>query len=737
MNIEYRSNSAKKDLSPNPSPLREGKHSVHVMINKPLLSFRSACPDLSGKLARINDEPGKTFFIKTTRNISFSFLTQILSVALGRFLLNDNGGISVVRSSMYSLKELWCGEPACRQAGARKAGLPPAGRVRYFAASGRSRERNVFLRRQGLCSLESPFEGGRGMTRKVASLVLLFLFIGIFSSHAQLKHRFTHEDTLRGCMNPNRLYDVTYYDLNINMGLEMNMQFKYINGTNTIYFKALANLDSIQVDLDTNMKVGAKDVNIVLNEDYVLTRDRIIKELTFGRQGKCLYIRFPHTVKKDSVMAISIDYNGRPREAINPPWDGGFVWRFDKDSNYWVGTACEGIGASTWWPCKDFLGDEPDSMRITCTVPDGYFCKSNGRMFSNKTLVVDMQFDPVNDPEYIVPLKMQQSIWKVDYPINTYDVTLNIGKYVDIKDSFYSDAGKIDLHFYPLEENRAEAHAYFPTRTKQMLKCFEHYFGPYPFTKDGYSLVETYYWGMEHQSAIAYGNHFKDSTLGYKFDFILIHESAHEWWGNSLSCADEAEMWLHESFATYAEALYVEYYWGKDSYTDYLLKQKHNIVNAEPVIGPMGVNYDRKDNDIYYKGSWMLHTLRSVINNDDLFFKIIYTFATQYHCSIVHTSDFVNLVNKMTGKDYTAFFDEYLRQTKLPELKYTIKKHRDKVSFTYQWENAINNFSMPMDIMIDGNAVTITVTTEKQSIVLPYVSDKNYFGEDRYLFDMK
>ena len=718
MNIEYRSNSAKKDLSPNPSPLREGKHSVHVMINKPLLSFRSACPDLSGKLAGINDEPGKTFFIKTTRNISFSFLTQILSVALGRFLLNDNSDNSVVNSSMYSplLKER-----------ARDSG------VRYLAASGRSRKRNINLRQQGLCALESPLEGGRGMTRKVASLVLLFLFIGIFSSHAQLKHHFTHEDTLRGSMNPNRMYDVTYYDLNI----WVYPNEKTINGTNTIYFKALANLDSIQIDLDENMKVGAKDINIVLNEDHVLTRDRIKKGLTYGRQGKCLYVRFPHTVKKDSIMAISISYFGKPREAINPPWDGGFVWKKDRNGNDWIGTACEGIGASTWWPCKDYLGDEPDSMRIETIVPEGYFCKSNGRLIRDTPFVVDAETDTMNIIENHKTFTIHDQIWKVDYPINTYDVTLNIAKYADIKDSFYSDAGKIDLHFYPLEENRAEAHAYFPTRTKQMLKCFEHYFGPYPFTKDGYSLVETYYWGMEHQSAIAYGNHFKDSTLGYKFDFILIHESAHEWWGNSLSCADEAEMWLHESFATYAEALYVEYYWGKNAYTDYLVKQKHNIVNAEPVIGPMGVNYDRKDNDIYYKGSWMLHTLRSVINNDDLFFKIIYTFATQYHCSIVHTSDFVNLVNKMTGKDYTLFFDQYLNQAKLPVFTFKAKRRGNTTKFTFYWTRCVKNFSMPMDLTIHGKEVHIIVTPEKQTITLPYISDKSDYGNDHYLFDWK
>ena len=605
-------------------------------------------------------------------------------------------------------------------------------------------DRHVFL----VCDKEKvPFREFRGQRLNV--VLLLFLLAFSLSSHAQSIHHFTHADTLRGSMNPNRMYDVTYYDLNI----WVYPNEKTINGMNTIYFKALANLDSIQVDLDANMKVEAKDINIVLNEDHVLTRDRIKKGLTFGRQGKCLYIRFPHTVKKDSIMAISISYYGKPREAINPPWDGGFVWKKDRNGNDWIGTACEGIGASTWWPCKDYLGDEPDSMLISVLLPDNfipehtedgdigyvenYFCKSNGRLLDHQPVIVSIQTDPRNNPEKTIEKKYDRFIWKVDYPINTYDVTLNIGKYVDIKDSFYSDAGKINLHFDPLEEDCIDAHAYFPTRTKQMLKCFEHYFGPYPFTKDGYSLVETYYWGMEHQSAIAYGNHFKDMTLGYNFDFILIHESAHEWWGNSLSCEDEAEMWIHESFATYAEALYVEYYWGNAAYLDYLTKQKHNIVNKEPVIGPMGVNYDRKDNDIYYKGSWMLHTLRSCIKNDSLFFKIIYTFATKYHCSIVHTSDFVNLVNKMTGKDYTVFFDQYLNTTKLPVLKYTIKKHRGKVTFTYEWENAIRNFSMPMDLIIDGNAVTVNVTTEKQTIVLPYVSDKNYLGEDRYLYEME
>ena len=555
--------------------------------------------------------------------------------------------------------------------------------------------------------------------------VTLLALICSLSVSAQVKHHFTHQDSLRGSMNPARMYDVKFYDLDILVIPEE----KSIYGSNTIYFKAIENLDSIQIDLNSNMKINR-----------IATSSPENNTLNYRREGDFIFIYPPSKIKLDSNFKFTIRYSGKPREAVKAPWDGGFVWKKDREGNDWIGTACEGIGASTWWPCKDYLGDEPDSMRITCFSPKGYYCKSNGMLISDEAKVIEYQTDPVNNPDQTKEVEYEKFEWKVDYPINTYDVTLNIGKYAEIKDSFYSDAGKLALRFYPLEENRAQAHAYFPFRTKQMLKCFEHYFGPYPFFKDGYSLVETSYWGMEHQGAVAYGNHFKDSTLGYNFDFILIHESAHEWWGNSLSCSDEAEMWLHESFATYAEALYVEYYWGKDAGIDYLMKQKGRIANEENIIGPMGVNYhERPDNDIYYKGSWMLHTLRNVINNDSLWFRIIYTFATKYKCSIVHTEDFTNLVNKMTGKDYSAFYEQYLRRTKLPVLRYRLISHGpgSTLKLKYRWETDVKNFDMPLDVNISGHMVRIHPTRKWTKVKYPPIDRTFNLGEKKFLYELK
>ena len=557
-------------------------------------------------------------------------------------------------------------------------------------------------------------------------ILLLALLAYACTGYAQVNNHFTHEDTLRGALNPLRLYDVKYYDLH----LYVNTVDKTVSGENKISFLAQTDLDSIQIDFAAGMQVID-----VQNFSYLQANKNFetkFNSLKFSRAGDRCYVKFPKKVKKDSLLAINVIFYGKPRAAVKAPWDGGFVWKKDADGNTWLGTACEGIGASLWWPCKDYLGDEPDSMRITCLCDTNLFCKANGQLESVKD--IEIVNDKIN-PDHTIILKQYE--WLVSYPINTYDVTINLGNYGDIKDSFYSKSGKLALHFYPLKEHQAQAHAYFPTRTKQMLKCFEHYFGPYPFFKDGYSLVETNYWGMEHQSAIAYGNHFKDSTLGYNFDFILIHESAHEWCGNSLSCTDEAEMWLHESFATYAEALYVEYFWGKEAGTAYLLKQKNRISNTEPMIGPMGVNYhQRKDNDIYYKGAWMLHTLRNVINNDSLFFAIIYNYACTYKCSPVHTYDFINIVNKMTGKDYSTFFKQYLYHAALPVLEYRIKNKSNKYIFSYHWIGVDKNFEMPITISADGKIQKIKVSASWKHEKLMGTSDKFLIPENFTLFTL-
>ena len=361
-------------------------------------------------------------------------------------------------------------------------------------------------------------------------------------------------------------------------------------------------------------------------------------------------------------------------------------------------------------------------MRITCAIPAALFCKANGRFRKFRNMP---GFDNYVSYE-----------WFVSYPINTYDVTLNIGDYTHLKYMYYSKpVNELDLNLYFLQYHAQQAEDHV-REVYDMMQCFEKYFGPYPFKNDGYSLVETPYWGMEHQSAIAYGNHFKINEYG--FDFILIHESAHEWFGNSLSCNDQSEMWLHESFATYAEALYVEDTKGYKRSVEYLLMQRDKIENKVTMIGPRDVNaYEREDNDIYNKGSWMLHTLRTMINKDSLWFKILYTYATKNAYSTVTTDSFINLVNRMTHKDYRPFFIQYLYKIQPPKLAYTLKQIGSNVRFTFHLQADIDSLVMPMKLDYpDGYSIPYKVSRKEETIEFKNRKVANIKVDD-WLFNVK
>jgi len=522
--------------------------------------------------------------------------------------------------------------------------------------------------------------------RPLNFFLLLFFLMTIFSNSkaADTTYHFTHEDTLRGSLNPYRTaYDVNYYHLTLIIQPDKHT----ITGTNEITFTVVHETDSIQIDLFKNYKVlGVMDDRIW--QEYKIHNNRIM-------------VHFYNKLQKGEKRTITVHYTGEPPVAKNAPWDGGFVWGKDSLDRTWVGVACEGLGASSWWPCKDHLSDKPDSMLISIGVPEGYFCVSNGQLKKITNLYSGYyQYD-----------------WLVTYPINTYDVTVNIGKYDRVRYEYQSKAGKLDLDYFVLDYHKNIAEKYFQNQVKPMLDCFEKYFGPYPFTRDGYGLVETKYWGMEHQGAIAYGNNFTVNKYG--FDFIIVHESAHEWWGNSLSVPDQAEMWINESFATYAEALYLECTKGKAIADNYLEDQKKLITMQHPMIGPYGVNfYQRTDNDIYYKGTWMLNTLRSVINNDPLWFDIILSFQTKYKYGVVTTADFVNIVNAKTGKKYDAFFDEYLRHSSLPDLYFKAEQKGSGIELTYYWKGAVKDFNMPVDLYLAGTSYRIypTEVTQKKEL---------------------
>ena len=503
---------------------------------------------------------------------------------------------------------------------------------------------------------------------------IIFIAFQILFSFA-IEAQFTRQDSLRGTLSPIRsCYDVTFYDLK----LKVIPTSQSIEGSNTIYYKSTTDFKKMQVDLYANMQI----INISQHD----------KPLKFSRDGNAIFIIFSDIQKKGEAYSIKIDYRGKPQIAKNPPWDGGFTWKKDLNGKDWIVVSCEGTGASLWFPNKDHLSDEPDSVRITCAVPKGLTCVSNGNLRSTKDLKAETQVFDNKQLDKIPSIPYTEFRWFVSYPINNYNMTLNIADYANFKDTYTAQDGeKLDLDYYVLKPNLEKAKIHFK-QVKPMLACYEKYFGKYPFWKDGYALVETPYWGMEHQSAVAYGNNYKNNEYG--FDFIIIHESGHEYFGNSLSCNDHAEMWIHESFTTYMEALYVECTQGYEMSIQYLEKQKAGIRNREPLIGPMGVNYSQPDSDIYYKGTWMLHTLRNVVNDDKIWFETLKGLTAKFRITNVTTQQIIDYFNEKTGKNLTSFFDMYLKTKHIPTLQYQLIPNNDTVELRYRYKDA--NDSMPI-----------------------------------------
>ncbi|QHV96057.1 M1 family metallopeptidase [Spirosoma endbachense] len=514
-------------------------------------------------------------------------------------------------------------------------------------------------------------------------LFSLFTLSGMAKEATVSPQPFSHADSLRGSLRPERTcYDVTFYDLS----LSVDPTTKRITGTNTIRYKAVRSFRRMQIDLFANMAIKSIQQNG--------------KSLAYTRDGNAIFITTNDTQPAGQIRELTITYSGSPKIALNPPWGGGFVWRTDTTtakSPDWITVACEGTGASLWWPNKDHLSDEPDSMRIRCRVPAGLTCVSNGKLISQQ---------PTQDGH------QTEWTWFVHYPINNYNVTLNITDYAHIADTYTArDGQKLALDYYVLPGNVQKAKIHFE-QVKTMLGCFEKYFGKYPFWRDGYKLVETPYWGMEHQSAIAYGNHYYNNPFG--FDFIIIHESGHEYFGNSLSCADHAEMWIHEAFTTYAEALFVEYTQGKTEAVDYLNTQRKLIRNKFPMLGPLGVNYDQEDTDIYFKGTWMLHTIRNAVGDDAKWFAALKALTTEKRLSIVYTDEIVDFLSKKTEVDLKPLFNQYLRHPNLPSLEYKINaKNTSELILSYRWVADADGFNLPVTVRVgQGKWQTIRPTSD-------------------------
>ena len=507
----------------------------------------------------------------------------------------------------------------------------------------------------------------------------------------------TQADILRGAYGPYRANnDLLYYHLDIRVDPEK----KFISGKNTIRFKMLKDDSRIQLDLTP-----------ALNIDKVLLGTVPLK---YERQFGAVFIDFPHTLKKGRTYSIDFYYSGTP---VTTGRFGVFTFGKDPEGHPWIYTACEGIGASMWWPNKDQWRDEVENMRISVSIPNDLVDVSNGK-FVGKTDLGDgyTRWD-----------------WFVHYPINNYDVALNIGNYVHFSDRLKD----LPLDFYVLPEDLDKAKKQF-AQVRGMLEAYEHYFGEYPFKKDGYKLVQVPYAGMEHQSAVAYGNHFangyyeRDWTgvgISLKFDFIIIHESGHEWFGNSVTAADPSDMWIHEGWTTYLESLYVEYTFGHEDAIKYLNGYKSKVKDERPIIAERGVNAEPPQ-DMYFKGALFINTLRSIVNDDARWWKLLHDFYQHFKYKNIMTEDVVAYFNQHTGMDLTSIFNQYLRHTAIPTLE--LKFDESVGTVAYRWKVDEPGFAMPIRVGKKDNWQMIQATTEWKTMPTSLKKDDFDVATDLY-----
>jgi len=494
---------------------------------------------------------------------------------------------------------------------------------------------------------------------------------------------FSEEQILVGELTPLRsCFDVHYYDL----ALKINPDEKILDGEVEVWATAVTDFDSLQLDLHSNFEITS------------LIDNQTGEELKYHRKARAILIQY--SKKKGDKFVLKVAYNGTPIKAKKAPWNGGFVWKKDKEKKHWVGVACEGEGASIWWPLKDHTTDEPDSMRMHFTVPMDLEAVSNGQ-FEGKETVGDYRTHN----------------WFVSYAINTYNVSVYVGDFITITDYYRGiDKDSLELSYYVLHEHAGMAKNHFK-QVKPILKLYEKRFGLYPWYRDGFKLVESPYAGMEHQTAIAYGNGYKND-LDAQTDYIILHEVAHEWWGNSVTAYDMADVWIQEGFATYAEALYMEDKEGESAYDYQLLISRIFINNKYSVEGIEGRRwFDSKLNaDVYGKGAWILHSLRDQLENDKLFFDIIHTFYTNNAYSIVSSKDFIELVNKKTGEDWNWFFHQYLQNNFAPELVYNTDARGNLI---YKWVNVYPEFNkLKVRVKFRNGTIVITPSSQIQKLEL-------------------
>ncbi len=512
----------------------------------------------------------------------------------------------------------------------------------------------------------------------------------------------TRQDSLRGSITSEReWWDLTYYHLDI----KVEPDKKFISGSNTVGYKVLKSNKTMQIDLQEPMEI----TSVISNG----------KPLKFNREGNAYFIELKAKQKKNDVNYIEIFYEGFPKEAIRAPWDGGLSWTKDDNDNHFIATSCQGLGASVWWPNKDHMYDEVDSMLISVNVPKHLTNVSNGRLrkvteHKDNTKTFD---------------------WFVTNPINNYGVNINIGDYVSFSEVYKGEKGDLDIDNYVLSYNLEKAKEQFK-QVPMMIEAFEHWFGPYPFYEDSFKMVEVPYLGMEHQSSITYGNKYQNGYLGrdlsgsgwgLKFDYIIIHEGGHEWFANNITYKDIADMWVHEGFTCYSENLYVDYFFGKEASAEYVIGTRRGISNRKPIIGQYDINREGSG-DMYSKGANLLHTIRQLAKDDEVWRQTLRGLNEEFYHSTVTTGEIEEFISKSIGMDLSKVFDQYLRDYRVPIFEYEITNGELK----YRWNNVIDGFDMPIEVIIDGKNTIINPSTEFKKIPI-----QNLFinvDDDYYIF---
>jgi len=531
------------------------------------------------------------------------------------------------------------------------------------------------------------------------------ILLTILSLPAQAPTVYTRADTLRGSNGPGRSWwDVTFYDLHTTVFPADST----ISGWNGITYRVLTPATEMQIDLQEPLVA-----------DSIKQDGRI---LAWRRDGNAFFVTLTAPQQTGKLKTVTVWYHGKPRAARNPPWDGGLIWREDSLHNRWISTADEGLGASVFWPNKDYLADEPDSQRIAITVPKGMINVSNGRLRSTK-----------DNPEGTTTFE-----WFVTSPINNYNVEINAGQYAHFADTLQGEKGKLTLDFWPLAIHLDTARVQFQ-QAKPMIICFERWFGPFPWYEDGYKLIEAPHLGMEHQSGVAYGNRFKNgyngrdlsgTGIGMKWDFIIVHESGHEWFGNNITSKDRADMWVHEGFTNYSEGIYTECQQGKEAGAKYIIGSRRNITNRTPIIPAFGVN-GGGSGDMYYKTGSMLHMMRQIINDDETWrVGILRGLNKTFWHQTVTGRQVQDFINTQSGINFDKVFEQYLTTTKVPTLEYKISG----TAFSYRWANVVPGFDMPVKVTLGGEGFTLIRPTEEWKNAEIRLADPGAFKVDENFY---